>query len=294
MNNKKNIFEYIGKQSYKDAIEGIDKAYLAEPYRKYYLYLKGYCFSRLGNYFRTISLCKQALECGVESEAEECYLLIGQSYEYMDWFEEAEDNYLLGLKLNPNNSEIKAAYAYLLLKSGYTYSAYSFILEALRADPDNTLVNHYVVYFYLHSASSNFERYKLIKSFVDNSSNEILKLVKAGKSDAERQRHSVAMRKFEKAYLLDPDNESIADYLDELRLRVKLIYKPLVLFDILGSWGRWGKVLGALAFITLLIQIIQKDSMLNIMLILTLVLWAFIGAYKYFIHSFYWKFYSWK
>lgn len=292
MNNKENIFEYIGKQSYKEAIEEINKALITEPNRAYYFYLKGYCFSRLGNYFRTISLCKQALEGGVQ--ADECYLLIGQSYECMDWFQDAEDNFLLGLRINPNNSEIKAAYAYLLLKNGYVCDAYSFIVEAIKSDPENCIVNHYVVYFYLHKGSSNFEKYSLIKDFVENSSNEILRYIKAGKFDIEKQRYRSAMDNFEKAYLLDPENEAVADSLDELRLKIKVVYKPLLIIDIVGGWSRWGEIMVILAYITLFSLFIQKNSLIELMLSIIFILWVLIGAYKFILHSLYWNFYTWE
>lgn len=292
MNNKENIFKYIGKQSYKEAIEEIDKAFITEPNRAYYFYLKGYCFSRLGNYLRTISLCKQALDGGIQ--AEECYLLIGQSYECMDWFEDAESNFLLGLKINPNNSEIKAAYAYLLLKNGYVCDAYSFIVDAIKSDPENCIVNHYVLYFYLNKESSNFEKYSLIKNFVEDSSNEILKYIKAGKLDIGKQRYKAAIDNFEKAYILDSQNEAVADSLDELRLKVNILYKPLLIIDTIGGWGRWGEVLGVLAFVTLFSLIIQKNILLESMIIFTFILWVFLGAYKFVLDSFYWNFYGFE
>ena len=294
MNNIENILEYIGKKSYKEVIEGIDKISLTKANRAYYLYLKGYCFSRLGNYFRTISLCKQALKGGVKAEAEECYLLIGQSYECMDWFLEAENNFLLGLKINPNNSEIKAAYAYLLLKNGYICDAYNFIVEAIKLDPENSIVNHYVVYFYLHKESLNFTKYYIIKNFVEDSSNQILKYTKAGTFDLKMQKYKAAMDNFEKAYLLDSENETLADLLDGLRLKIKAVYKPLVIVDIIGGWSGWAEIFGLLAFITLFSVIIQKNSLISSLISFVFILWGLIGAYKLTLDSFYWKFNSWQ
>jgi tetratricopeptide (TPR) repeat protein len=292
MNNKENILEFIGKQSYKEAIEGIDKALTTEPNRAYYFYLKGYCFSRLGNYFRTISLCKQALEGGVQ--ADECYLLIGQSYEYMDWFKDAESNFLQGLTINPNNSEIKAAYAYLLLKSGYTYDAYDLITEAIKSDPKNCIVNHYAIYFYLNKESSNFAKYDLIKNFVENSSNELLRHIKAGKLNIKKQRYKAAMDNFEKAYLLDSENEAVTDILDDLRLKIKPVYKPLLIIDIVGGWTNWGQVLVSLAFLTSFSLSIEKDSLFYLVFIVAFIFWVLIGAYKFILDSFYWNFYEWE
>ena len=140
----------------------------------------------------------------------------------MDGFDNAEKNYLLGLAINPRNSEIKAAYAYLFLKNGFICDAYSFLEQAIKSDPGNSIVNHYIVYFYLHKESFNFEKYGLVKYLVENSSKEIFKCVKEGKIKLEKKRYKDAMNNFEKAYLLDSENEMLADLLDVLRLKSRV------------------------------------------------------------------------
>ena len=292
MNNRENIVEYIGSKSYKEAIEGIDKVFITDSNRAYYFYLKGYCFSRLGNHTKTISLCKQALAGGIEDE--ECYLLIGESYEYMNWFKDAESNFLLGLEINPDNSEIKAAYGYLLLKNGYVSEAYNYIIQAITAAPENHIVNNYVVYFYLYKQSIMFAEYNIIKAFVENSSNEIYEFIKSGKVHKRKQRYKAAMDNFEKAYFLDPENEALAAIIDELKLKSKAIYKPLLLIEILGGWNGWIRVLASLAFVTVGMIFLQENRLLNLICSLTFFLWVLMGAYKFIVDSLYWKMYSWE
>jgi len=289
---KESVAEYIAGRSYMEVIDGLDKAFITGYNRGYYLYVKGYCYSRLGNHFRTISLCKQALVCG--AQAEECYLLIGQSYECMNGFDNAEKNFLLGLAINPKNSEIKAAYAYLFLKNGFICDAYSFLEQAIKSDPGNDIVNHYIVYFYLHKESFSFEKYGLIKYLVDNSSKEIFKYIKEGKIKLDKKRYKAAMNNFEKAYLLDSENEVLADLLDELRLKSKVLYKPSLIIDIVGGWVGWVSVLVGLAFMTFLSLIVQNNNNVEPIFNWIIIIWVFIGVYKYILDSFYWKFYSWE
>lgn len=276
MNNKEIIFDYISMQSYGQAIQGIDNALINEPDRAYYIYLKSFCYYKSGNYLKAIIFAKQSIEKGIRED--EACLILGESYDAMGWSEYSGQYYNRGLKVNPDNVEIKAAYAYLLLKLEQTEKAYNGMLEAIKAAPNNCIVLHYAICFYLEKNNEKNSKYKLLEKYIENNGNQQIIFVVTGRKDLLRYRYKKAFDSFKKAYELDEDNNTIADLLEELCLKMKKIYKPIVFIDFLGGWKGW-----RYALISIFLLMIINLPYISIILIL----WLTIGIYKLFIDSVY-------
>lgn len=82
-----------------------------------------------------------------------------------------------GDELEPQSAECLADYGYLLLLCGYPEKAKEVMQEALRLEPENSVVLHFNYYFE-YALGGKQQEEKAIEKYVATSSDEVNKLIK--------------------------------------------------------------------------------------------------------------------
>lgn len=145
-------------------------------------------------------------------------------------YKDSEGFFLKSLEIDPQSPETLAEYGYLLLLCGYTEKADEIMNEAVRLDPEDSIVLHYKYYFE-HANGRKKKEKEAVEQYVINSSDEVQKLVKIGLTEYKNNRFKSAKEHFRQAFLLEPTNEYILEILEELDEINHFVFFPNRLFS---------------------------------------------------------------
>lgn len=170
------------------------------------------------------------------SNSELTHALLGAICMEQHAYEEAEENLLAVLSMNPHNAGIMAQYAYLMLKTGYEEKARKLLEEALRLEPGDETVLHYLYFF---QRAYDEQTGQTMSDYMQIAGRDVDKLMKLGLSALDREAYHEARECFAQAFLLDPTNGQLLQVLEEVDMLLHPVYWPNRLLLKTGGSAIW-------------------------------------------------------
>jgi len=216
------LITYFDMKRYEQAQEAAKDLLSADPNNAFALYMLGSCCYMLDKYSEAESYCQDIITSYLAVDA---YELLGKIHRETKRYKNSEEFFLKSLELDPQNAGTLAEYSYLLLICGYTKKANEIRQEAIRLDPENSIVLHFNYYFEHVHGSKKQEKTSMEQYFVC-SSDEVQKLIKIGTMEFKNNHFKSAKEYFRQAYLLEPTNEYILEMLEHLNEINHFIFFP--------------------------------------------------------------------
>lgn len=230
--NIQEIIYYIGISRYTSAKEKLVLMLSEYPQDGKLLYLKSVCLFGLEKYEEALGYCKEAYENNYS--VLHCTNLLGRINTELKRYAQAEANYLEALSMNPQSAENIACYANLMLKTDHIKKAEKLLDEARRIDPNDDEVLRISFNYYLIKNNGK-ERLKILERYLNSGDDEISKFVRVGINDLYQGHYKSARENLRQAYLLDPTDDDILNALEEVDLKSKLYFLPLVFINKVGG-----------------------------------------------------------
>ena len=221
------VIAYFDMKRYVQAQDAAKELLSADPNDEYALYMLGNCCYMLDKYDEAERFCKDVITSYL---AVDTLKLLGKIYRETKRYKNSEEFFLKSLELDPQRADTLAEYSYLLLICGYTKKANEVMQEALRLDPENSIVLHYNYYFE-HTHGSKKQEKTSMEQYIVNSSDEVQKLLKIGMTEFKNSHFKSAKEYFRQAFLLEPTNEYILEMLEQLNEINHIIFFPNRLFS---------------------------------------------------------------
>lgn len=279
MKSKNMIMHYIDMGRYESAIHYAKEALADEPDDGYLHYLLGVCYYQLDRYEEAEEQYElaQKYDYNMEIISE----MRGNLYTETGRLKDAETAYLETLRLNPNNAEAHAGYAYLMGKSGHKKKSDLLIQKALQLDPTNSSVlriNHL-----LRLADSNKEeQVRSLERFVNHADSDAAVHVQAGLNALYSNKEKQAKEYFRQAFLIDPTSQSLLDILESLDRHTHPLLLPLTWVDRLGGPAViWVVAIGSLILTNALGWSKLTIGIGSIYFIFVLYSWTAVGILKF-------------
>lgn len=226
------IMHYLDIGRTEQALDKLHHLLSDHPRDSYLFFLSARCHYLLDQYDQAIRFCREALE--LHYFHEECYFLMGIALMENEQLVEAEEALLQTLSLQPEHAEALAAYGYLMLKTGHEEKACRLLQEALRLEPENSVVLHYQFLFFT-AKNQESEQAHYLEQFIHSSDSEVEKLLHLGMMELSRENYKEARELYRQAFLLDPTNKQILEILQELDQATHVLYFPQRVIAKLGG-----------------------------------------------------------
>ncbi len=229
---KTEALHYLRLGRYQPALACLKELLSIASNNSYYHYLLAYCYYGLELYSEAINACQTALAMNYSEER--IYDLLGEIYIAMREYCEAESALLTVLKLNPVHAEAMAAYGYLMFLTGHEKKALQLLDEALRLEPENDSVLHYNFIRYLAKDEVEQEL-QMIKRLMVVGDDEVKKLIWIGLKEYHSDNYRAAYESFRQAFLLDPTNKLLLEYLETSKRLTRPWMQPLLWVEKIGG-----------------------------------------------------------
>ena len=275
------IQHYFDIERYEEAVITITSLLEAEPTDPDALYYMAVVLKSKNENTEARFLCQNAMEYGYDKEI--CLHFIGTTYQNEKNYKEAEQAYLQALEINPSSAETHASYGYLMLLAGFDEKAIMLLEEAMRLDPDSERINQYVLNYFFAKFDQSKQIFQ-IQHIMDTSGSEEQKLINLGLYHWLREDFKEAREFFKQAFLLDPTNNHLLEFLESLDETTHPLFLPhRFMQKIGGSAVVW---IGFMA-ITFLLSILSLNLLLVVFattyIIFAIYTWLAPLIYKWFV-----------
>jgi tetratricopeptide (TPR) repeat protein len=209
---------------YSKAIEVIEEGLKIEPEEGTLYYLYAICLFAIDDNDGAIDKLSVAYHLGDDRES--VHSLLGDIFMEEERWVEAEQEYIQTLRINPQNAEVHASYALLMLKMNYDKKAELLMKEALRLEPENPEVIR-INHFFELAKSNDKETVLQLQNYIQKADSEVAKELQLFIHTYHKKEIKQAQKHITQAYLLDPTNELLKGMLDDIEKQNHLLYRPL-------------------------------------------------------------------
>ncbi|MDF2531652.1 MAG: Tetratricopeptide repeat [Clostridia bacterium] len=262
---------YFDIQRYEQALDALYIVLSEAPNDGFALYLAAYCHYYLDNYKEAADYCVESMQQGFGML--ECNYLLGRIYMDNDELVKAEQSYIEVLRNNPQHGPALAAYGMLMLKTGHEKKAKELMEEAMRVDPEDTVVLHYKFMYYLFKNKKS-EQIIVLQRFINSTGNEVAKLINMGIYNMHNKNYKAARENYRQAFLLNPTDKNLLEILKELDRECNILYLPQRFINKVGPAVLWISFI-ALYFVLGLLKL-YNIRMVVVMAYLILVLYSWV------------------
>ncbi|MEJ8544518.1 tetratricopeptide repeat protein [Brevibacillus borstelensis] len=200
------------------------------------LFFVAYCSFKLDQLDEAETFAREALRVGYFGE--EVYSLLGIICKAKGAYAEAEEFFLTGLSHNPQDGDLLAQYAYLMLVTGYEEKAKLLMAEAMRIDPESEVVLHYH-YHFLRAYDEVEAQQETIRKYNEIAGSDVDKLLKMGLAALDRGHYREARECYRQAYLMDPGNKQLLQAIEEIDEIIHPVFLPNRLLHKTGGPVIW-------------------------------------------------------
>lgn len=174
---------------------------------------------------------KLALEYGYDAEV--CFEYIGCVYTELEMYIEAEEAFLEGLRINPQNPDLLAKYGSLMLKTGYEDKAIMLFNDALQIDPANTeATKSLAIYHLIMNGKKASEPY--MQSLCENEGQTVV-ITNIINQCLIKGDYKTAHEYAKQLYLMYPTNEGFLELLEEIEDSRRILMRPILWFRGVGG-----------------------------------------------------------
>lgn len=251
------------------------------PTRPEALYGMGVVQGTRQNYEKARSFAQQAMINGHDEAV--CHYFMGLTYDEEEKYPEAEQEYLEGLRHDPEDVDLHAEYASLMLRTGFREKGLALLDKAIEMDPLNGNVYEVLIQHGMASADQEKQR-NAITSLMESGQSEVLKLMYLGNHHVYRKEYKEAKEYFVQAFLMNPTNKELREVVEVYDEFTHPLFWPTRLFEKLGGpaivWLGFILITGVLVYFDL-------DNILVafVLIYFTLALYTWVAPlfYKWFV-----------
>lgn len=267
---------YFDIQRYEQCLNALHFVLSESPNEGFALYLAANCYYNLDNYKEAEEYCIDSMRQNYDMV--ECSYLLGRIYMDNEEFVKAEQSYIEVLRNNPQHGPALAAYGMLMLKTGHEKKAKGLMDEAMRVDPEDSVVLHYMFMYYLFKNKKG-EQIIVLQKFINSTGSEVSKLISTGIYNMHNKKYKAARECFRQAFLLNPTDKVILEILTDLDRECSILYLPQRFINRVGPAVLWISFI-ALYFILGFLKLYSLRSVVAIAyILLVLYSWMLLLGY---------------
>lgn len=223
---------YVEIKHYDRAIESIKIGLSNQPHHPRLHFLWGVVCYNLMRYEEAFNHLEEAAAYGYPLEL--VYEFQGYALMDAEEWQRAEYCFLQSLSINPENAEVHAYYAGLMLRLGYWDKGIQLMEEAVRLNPESTEVLRYQ--HYLELAKQEKREHITLQTLISNADNEFQTLCHLGFKEYYEGHFSKARQHFVRAFEMDPKNSYVLHMVKETSYLDHTLFKPLAWVRRLGGY----------------------------------------------------------